>query len=297
MVLYRWGIAGIMGFFSLLIPDSLYGQRREDFTSYFRIGDVPYTEDKLAKANKLDVYMPKKGSRSPVVIFIHGGNWNSGDKKDVDNKPQYFTSLGYIFVSVNYRLAPSVANDEQVNDVARSIVWLYQNLIHYSGDKDKMLLMGTGTGAQLVSLVGTRQDILGQHNGSTHMIKGIISVEGLGFNIPLVLSSEGNRFREGCYASIGNQPKQWKSASPVNHIANQSYVPPMMLTYSGTKSISESDSRSFAGILTENKVLFKLKGYPGRSAVDRDLGKEGDAFSEDLMAFMNSCLVPVKASE
>jgi acetyl esterase/lipase len=297
MVLYRWGIAGVLGLFSLLAVNSAYGQRKEDFTSYFRIGDVPYTEDKSAKANKLDVYMPKKGSRSPVIIYVHGGNWNSGDKKEVDTKPEYFTSLGYIFVSVNYRLAPSASNDEQVNDVARSIVWLYQNLIHYSGDKDKMFLMGSGTGAQLVSLIGTRQDILDKNKGSTHMIKGIISVEGLGFNIPLVLSSEGNRFREGCFASVGDEPKQWKSASPVNHITSHSYIPPIMLTYSGTKSVSESDSRSFAGKLTENKVPVKLKGYSGRASVDRDLGKVGDAFSEDLMVFLNNCLVTVKASE
>jgi hypothetical protein len=70
-----------------------------------------------------------------------------------------------------------------------------------------------------------------------------------------------------------------------------------MLTYSRAKSVSESDSRSFAGKLTENKVPVKLKGYSGRASVDRDLGKEGDAFSEDLMVFLNNCLVTVKASE
>src|SRR5215470_16577784 len=53
---------------------------------------------------KVDVYAPKDGKRLPVVVWIHGGGWQAGDKSEVDKKPQAFADKGYVFVSVGYRL-------------------------------------------------------------------------------------------------------------------------------------------------------------------------------------------------
>ena len=46
---------------------------------------------------------PRRGKDHPVVVWIHGGGWHSGDKKDVKEKPQAFTDKGFVFVSINYR--------------------------------------------------------------------------------------------------------------------------------------------------------------------------------------------------
>ena len=60
----------------------------------------------------LDVYTghPQAAPNSPVMVFVHGGGFRVGDKassKDLDPKPEYFVSkLGYVFVSINYRLLP-----------------------------------------------------------------------------------------------------------------------------------------------------------------------------------------------
>src|SRR5690242_20275264 len=74
--------------------------------------DLPYAEPKN-DLQTLDVFAPAEGKHHPVVVWIHGGGWHSGDKKDVKTKPQAFTDKGFVFVSINYRL--QVWNDPQLS--------------------------------------------------------------------------------------------------------------------------------------------------------------------------------------
>ena len=58
--------------------------------------------------NRLDLYTPagaRRGSR-PVVVWVHGGGWQQGDKRNqILRKAGLFTGAGYVFASVNYRLS------------------------------------------------------------------------------------------------------------------------------------------------------------------------------------------------
>src|SRR6266540_4355593 len=69
--------------------------------------DLPYAEPKNERQT-LDVYAPTEGKNLPVVVWIHGGGWQAGDKVDVQKKPQAFADKGFVFVSINYRLLPDV---------------------------------------------------------------------------------------------------------------------------------------------------------------------------------------------
>src|SRR6516165_1621363 len=69
--------------------------------------NIPYT-DEADERQALDVYSPLNAKNLPVVFWIHGGGWQAGDKSDVQIKPKVFTEKGYVFVSTNYRLLPSV---------------------------------------------------------------------------------------------------------------------------------------------------------------------------------------------
>src|SRR5438045_5226381 len=80
--------------------------------------DVAYAEPNHERQT-LDVYAPSEGKMHPVVVWIHGGGWQAGDKKEVDKKPQAFVDKGFIFVSVNYRLLPDKVTIKQMaGDVA-----------------------------------------------------------------------------------------------------------------------------------------------------------------------------------
>lgn len=63
--------------------------------------DIPYAKD-ADKLQTLDVHSPSKAKNLPVVIWIHGGGWQGGDKSEVYTKPQVFNGKGFILVSTNY---------------------------------------------------------------------------------------------------------------------------------------------------------------------------------------------------
>ncbi|MFN5273537.1 MAG: alpha/beta hydrolase, partial [Planctomycetota bacterium] len=65
------------------------------------IKDVTYLPDGHPR-HVLDIYKATNASNAsklPVVFWIHGGGWQTGDKSDVANKPRYFTDKGYLFVA------------------------------------------------------------------------------------------------------------------------------------------------------------------------------------------------------
>src|SRR4029079_7688723 len=56
----------------------------------------------------LDVYSPPDAKNLPVVFCIHGGGGQTGDKKDIEIKPQFFNDKRFVFVSTTYRLLPGL---------------------------------------------------------------------------------------------------------------------------------------------------------------------------------------------
>ena len=85
--------------------------------------------------NFLDFYLPEEGgSGLPVMIYVHGGSWKSGDKGNTAWNDELFTGEGFVFVSVNYRLSPDpmdpgaenrVIFPDHPHDVAEAIRYLY----------------------------------------------------------------------------------------------------------------------------------------------------------------------------
>ncbi len=61
-------------------------------------------------------------------------------------KPQAFVDKGFVFVSTNYRLLPTVDMATIVRDVARSIRWVHDHIAEYGGDPNRLLVMGHSAG-------------------------------------------------------------------------------------------------------------------------------------------------------
>ena len=111
--------------------------------------DIPYVENGH-KRHVLDIYTPEgpAGKNLPVILWIHGGGWQAGDKSDVALKPKALTERGFVFVSTNYRLLPEVKMDELIGDVARSVGWVHRNIARYGGDPTRIFVGGHSAGAQ-----------------------------------------------------------------------------------------------------------------------------------------------------
>jgi acetyl esterase/lipase len=275
-----------------LFGAQLLAQKKGE-TPYFKVSDIKYSQKaKDPRLNSLDIYIPRKGSNSPVIVWIHGGVWTFGDKSDMDYKPEYFTSRGYIFISVNHRLSPDARFPAHVQDIADAIVWIHNNLIHYSGDPSKIFLMGYASGAHLAALVSVKDHLLREAGGSLAMIKGVVLLDGVGFDMASTMPDAVSKVREWCVDTFGDSPENWADASPVTYVKAGSTAPPHLIIYAGTKSPTEKDALLLSKKLSEAGIKNKVMNYSKKSnlSINKELGKEEDKVAEDILVFLHECI-------
>ncbi len=115
--------------------------------------DLPYAS--LSPAQKLDIYLPEAGEGPfPVIMHIHGGGFEVGDKRDVHVLP-YLQGLerGYAVVSMNYRLSGEAVFPAAVQDLKAAIRWLRANAQTYALDTERMAACGGSAGGNLAAMV------------------------------------------------------------------------------------------------------------------------------------------------
>ena len=149
------------------------------------VNDIAYYEgaDADAKKHKLDIYTPKGLKDFPVVFFIHGGTWSSGDRKMYGNMGQMFASQGIGVVVISYRLSPAVTHPAHIEDVARAFAWTHAHIAKYGGRADRIFVAGHSAGGHLTSLLAANPEYLKKHNLSSKNIRGIIPISGV-YDIP-----------------------------------------------------------------------------------------------------------------
>lgn len=240
----------------------------------------------------LDIYTPAKtGSGHPVMIYVHGGGWSSGDKKEVNHKPQFFVDSGFIFVSVNYRLTPKVKFPTHAYDLAEAVAWVYKNIAQYGGDPHKISLMGHSAGAHLAVLISTDDRYLQAQGLSFKNIRSVISLDTAGYDLTVFAGRcKGSKLPEPYGATFGQVPADLRSASPSTYITGGKNIPAMMIVYSGDVGIGSSVSRElmaqeFSLNLTEAGVPHDLRGAleKNHSDISTDFGKAGDRLSEQVL--------------
>ena len=147
--------------------------------------DVPYAT--THERQVLDVHAPEGAKNLPVVFWIHGGGWQSGDKTMVALKPTAFMDAGFIFVSINHRLLPAVDMAAITRDVARALGWVHRNIATHGGDPSKLLVMGHSSGGQLAALMCTDDRYARAEGISLTTIKSCVPVDADTFDIPAII--------------------------------------------------------------------------------------------------------------
>src|SRR6266571_4871286 len=187
--------------------------------------DIPYA-DPAHERQVLDVYSPPNASNLPVVFWIHGGGWQTGDKTSVQIKPRVFMDKRFVFVSTNYRLLPSVDMATIVRDIAKSIHWVHDHIAEYGGDPKRLLVMGHSAGAQLAALICTDERYLKAEGLPLAIIKGCVPVDGDTYDVPLQVATAEARYKslkqppsKMGYADKFGTPQQQRELSAVRHIA------------------------------------------------------------------------------
>jgi acetyl esterase/lipase len=248
-----------------------------------------------AQLQMLDIYYADPLSvRRPVMIFIHGGGWTSGDKAPVGVKPQFFVQAGYVFVSINYRLSPAARFPAHVQDVAAAIAWTVKHIGQYGGDGSRIFVGGHSAGGHLAVLVASDERYLKAQGLDLTAVKAVVAIDTAGYDFSIFASRCKNHVLPEPYSiPFGQDPAVWKMASPDSYVQAGKHIPPMALIYSGDVGIGSDVRRElmteeFAAKLSAASILNVLIGAPEKDhgQINNDFGLPGDAVSLKTLEFL-----------
>ncbi|KAM6472912.1 kynurenine formamidase [Liasis olivaceus] len=159
--------------------------------------NVPYGS---GEGEKLDVYLPKKHVETfPLVLYIHGGYWQSLSKDVSGFAAHPLVNQGIALAAVGYDVAPKGQLEVMVEQVRRSVAFAVQQYTGISG----VYLLGHSAGAHLAAMVlstdwakfGVEPDIKG-----AFLVSGIYDLE------PITHTYVNDLLRMSCAVARQNSP-------------------------------------------------------------------------------------------
>jgi arylformamidase len=260
---------------------------------------IPYA-DPAHERQVLDVYSPPNAKNLPVVFWIHGGGWQMGDKSSVQIKPRAFADRGFVFVSTNYRLLPSVDMATIVRDIAKSIHWVHDHVADYGGDPERIFVMGHSAGAQLAALVCIDDRYLKAEGLSLAIIKGCVPVDGDTYDVPAIIETAETRRRVhgqpqpklGHREKFGNDPEKHRDLSAVTHVAKDKGIPPFLIMHVADHPDTGAQAQRLANVLKSAGIPAKVFSAQEstHNKINDDLGLPDDPGTKALFEFVGEAL-------
>lgn len=109
---------------------------------------------------QLDLFLPpghtaSSGTPVPVIVWVHGGAWISGSRRDVAPYLRMLAARGYAAVGVDYPVAPGSRYPQALKEVDAAVAFLQEHAAGYGLDMEQVVLAGDSAGAQLAAQLCT----------------------------------------------------------------------------------------------------------------------------------------------
>ena len=147
--------------------------------------DLPYGE---GERERLD-YFFSGDKNGPLLIYIHGGYWQRGDKSMYSFVTESFIRHGVSVVVMNYNLTPSVRMGQIPPQIQKCIAWCWHNAEDLGFSRSKMFVSGHSAGGHLTALMMATQWSQFDTHLPDDLIRGGIPISGLYELEPLVHTS------------------------------------------------------------------------------------------------------------
>eukprot|EP00924_Labyrinthula_sp_SR-Ha-C_P002410 snap_masked-scaffold_16-processed-gene-3.27-mRNA-1 protein AED:0.46 eAED:0.46 QI:0/-1/0/1/-1/1/1/0/664 len=146
-----------------------------DFPTYELVSDISYDNEDY---QLLDLYLantvPEGLDANPLIVYIHGGDWEYGDKSQVldYNLVKEATSRGYSVASLDFGNLPEQALQTMLTNIRRALQFLGDKADDYNLDVPKTVLWGQDSGAYLAILLAL---LVSENDLPPMEITGIVS--------------------------------------------------------------------------------------------------------------------------
>lgn len=181
-------------------------------------------------AQQLNVFSSGKLSvKKNVLIFVHGGNWNSGERSLYNFFGNRMARKGIVTVVIDYPLSPDATYKEMAFDCAASVKWVKEHIASYGGDPERIFISGHSAGGHLSALVSADNSFFNSL-GIANPIKGTILIDAGGLDMYNYLREKNLTADHTFLKTFTTDSLTWKKASPVYYLHKGM---PAFLVYQG----------------------------------------------------------------
>jgi len=252
-------------------------------TDYRELSDLKYAyfgENFLA----LDLYLPEVAEPAPLVVFVHGGAWRGGSKRNMPMRA--LVAEGFAVASIDYRLSRTAPFPAQAHDIKRAIRFLRGQQKRYGYDARRIAITGASAGGHLAALVGVTngdeelEGQVGDHLDQSSAVQAIVSYFGasnlttiLDQSTPHGLSIRVSALELLLDGSAAERQDLARIASPVFHVDESD--PPLLLLH------GDQDPQMPVNQSLELFGAYQAMGLPVRLEIVHGAGHGGKEFFDE----------------
>ncbi|MFT6814429.1 MAG: acetyl esterase/lipase [Sphingobacteriales bacterium] len=248
-------IIALMFFFTNSIAGKIKIQKDLNYVA-------PTFKDFDLKKHKLDVYYPENSEKvRDVIVFIHGGGWEKGQKESYKWMGRKWAKKGKVAVIINYRLAPGIDYTGMMRDGARALNWIYENIGYYGGNRDRIFVSGHSAGGHLAALLAYDKQYFESLN-SKNPVHGAVLIDAFGlnlFNYLKEIHKPEYAKKYDFYKTFTDNELEWQKATPANYIGRRD-VPVFVAmggkTYPGIKLGTARFMEGLKGPLNDSYYIY-----------------------------------------
>ena len=250
-----------------------------------------------ANATSVDVYPVAGVCTAPVVMWVHGGGYQVGDKaQQIRDKAKLFNAKGWILVSVNYRLTSpgqpgSAQFPDHFDDVATAVSWVHANIARYGGDPTRIALLGHSAGADIVSNVATNPTYLRKRGLDLRVLDCAGPLDTEGFDKTTSNASALGGEQQQWVDALGNNPNYQTETSATRLIKRGVHIPPMIGVYRGSPIRQKIENDFLKALDTAGIRTTKIDARSLTHAqVSQNIGAPTDkVMTTPIVRFLTTC--------
>lgn len=257
------------------------------FASYPNISD---------RFTSFDLYLPAGCGPFPVLVWVHGGAWVSGDKANPEalDRAAYAFSLGYALVSTNYRLANQYGKGawpDYPNDVADAIAHIVDNAAELRLDAERISLLGHSAGGHTVAIVSADRSYMTARGLDDSTLDCVIANDTEGYR----LQDRATAYPLAIENAFGTDPVVLADASPSERIERDGAPSTRYLVITRGSARRQEVASEFAELVVaaggDARVL--VAGGYSHEDVNRVLGQATETIITPTVSdFLRECLTP-----
>jgi len=245
----------------------------------------------------LDVHAPAPACGAPVVMWVHGGGYQKGDKaQGTKDKVRLFNERGWIFVSVNYRLTKpgdpqSAQFPDHFRDVASAVAWVHDNIAAYGGDPSRVALLGHSAGADIVANVADNPTYLTEHGLGLDALVCAGPLDTEGFDKTAAGDRDPDGEKEQWQVALGNNPDYLSATSATGLVRSGIGIPPTIGVVRGSAQRQRIETDYLAALQEAGVRATTIDARTlSHNEVNSRIGAAGDTvMTAPITEFLTSC--------